>query len=50
MKRKVLVLGATGNTGAYLTEYLVERLNGAKWEVVAAGRRSTDFFGRYGID
>lgn len=50
MKRKVLVLGATGNTGAYLTEYLVERLSGAKWEVVAAGRRSTDFFDRYGID
>lgn len=48
MKEKVVVLGSTGNTGAYLTEYLVNQY-GDHYEIVASGRRNTDFFKRYGI-
>lgn len=50
MKKKIVVLGATGNTGAYLTEYLCEKADETGFEVVAAGRRKTGFFSRYGID
>lgn len=48
--KKVVVIGATGNTGAYLVDDFCSSLNRGEYEVVAAGRRSTDFFERYGID
>ncbi|RNL45774.1 NAD-dependent epimerase/dehydratase family protein [Paraeggerthella hongkongensis] len=47
--KKVVIIGATGNTGAYLTEDLVRNLPGHEYEVFAAGRRDTDFFQQYGI-
>lgn len=49
MKKKVVVIGATGNTGAYLVDDLVNKLPGDEYEVFAAGHRSTGFFDRYGI-
>jgi len=49
MKKKVIIFGATGNTGAYLTEYFLENLDSKKFEIVAVGRRETDFFAKYGI-
>lgn len=49
MKKKVVVIGATGNTGAYLTEDFVNNLPVDEYEVFAAGHRKTDFFDRYGI-
>ena len=49
MKKKVVVIGATGNTGAYLTEDLVRNLPTDEYEVFAAGHRKTNFFNRYGI-
>ena len=49
MRKRVVVIGATGNTGAYLTEDLVNRLPAGEYEVFAAGHRKTDFFDRYGI-
>lgn len=49
MKKKVVVIGATGNTGAYLIEDLVGNLPADEYEVFAAGHRKTDFFERYGI-
>lgn len=49
MKKKIVVIGATGNTGAYLTEDLVNHLPADEYEVFAAGRRETNFFNRYNI-
>lgn len=49
MKKKVIVIGATGNTGAYLVDDLVGKLPGNEYEVFAIGHRSTTFFERYGI-
>ena len=49
MRKRVVVIGATGNTGAYLTEDLVSKLPADEYEVFAAGHRKTDFFDRYGI-
>ena len=47
--KKVIVLGATGNTGVYLVDYLNHTLNKEEYEIIAAGRRKTDFFSRWGI-
>lgn len=47
--KKVIVFGATGNTGAYFTEYLAEHLDSAEYEVIAVGRRKTDYFANRGI-
>lgn len=49
MKKKIIIFGATGNTGAYLTEYCLENLELKEFEIVAVGRKKTDFFSRYGI-
>ncbi len=50
MRKKVVIIGATGNTGAYLTEDLVRDLPADEYEIFAAGHRRTGFFDRYGID
>lgn len=48
--RKIVVIGATGNTGAYLVDDLCRHAGDLGYEVVAAGRRNTTFFNRYGIE
>jgi len=48
--KKIIIFGATGNTGAYLTEYCIENLNLQEFEVVAVGRKQTDFFDKKGIE
>lgn len=50
MRKKVIIFGATGNTGAYLTEYCIENLDSKEFEIVAVGRKKTDFFSEYGIE
>lgn len=47
--KKIIVLGATGNTGAYLVDYMSENVNREEYEIIAVGRRKTNFFDRYGI-
>lgn len=47
--RKIVVIGATGNTGAYLTDDLCAHAAEGGYEVFAAGHRHTSFFDRYGI-
>ena len=47
--KKIVIIGATGNTGTYLTEYLLENLNLLEYQIIAVGRRKTDFFNKYGI-
>ncbi len=42
--KKVLIFGATGFVGAYLTDYCKTHLNSDEYEVIAVGRRKTDFF------
>lgn len=47
--KKILIFGATGNIGAYLTDYCNNILQDSEYEVIAIGRRNTDFFKRKGI-
>lgn len=48
--KKIVIFGATGNIGVYFVDYCVSHLNPDEYEVVAVGRKDTDFFDRYGID
>ena len=47
--KKIIVFGATGNIGAYFTSYCKENLDAEAYEVIAVGRRKTDFFEKNGI-
>lgn len=48
--KKIVIFGSTGNIGAYFTDYCKEHLNPSEYEVVAVGRKNTDFFKNNGID
>ena len=47
--KKIVIFGATGNIGAYFTDYCAEQLKGTEYEVIAAGRKDTSFFDEHGI-
>ena len=48
MKKKIIIFGATGNVGSYVWKYACEYFDSEKYEVIASGRRDTDFFTRQG--
>jgi UDP-glucose 4-epimerase len=45
--KKILIFGATGNTGAYLVDYFFENYNSNEYEIICLGSRDTDFFSKY---
>lgn len=47
--KKIIIFGATGNIGAYLTEYYLDNLDLGNYELIVSGRRNTNFFNKYGI-
>lgn len=47
--KNIVIFGATGETGMYLTDYLYENLDAEEFQVIAVGRRKTTFFDRYPI-
>ncbi len=46
--KKIIVFGATGNVGSYVHKYAREYFDG-KYEIIASGRRKTDFFEKQGM-
>lgn len=42
--KKIVIFGATGNIGAYFTDYCKTHLESSDYEVVAVGRKKTSFF------
>jgi len=50
MKKKILIFGATGNIGVYLTDYLLNNLEKNEYEIIAIGHRETQFFNKRHID
>lgn len=50
MKKKIIIIGATGNTGAYLVDYMLNNLDLGQYEIVPVGRRKTDFFSQFGLN
>ena len=47
--KKIIIFGATGNVGSYVLKYAREYFNSNEYEVIASGRRKTDFFSKNGI-
>lgn len=48
-KKKIILFGATGNVGSYVLKYAIDYFSGKDYEVIASGRRKTDFFSKRGI-
>lgn len=48
-KKKIIIFGATGNTGSYLTLFALDFFDKEKYEVIASGRRDTDFWTNKGV-
>ena len=48
-KKKIIIFGACGNVGSYFTKYAIEYFNNDEYEIIASGRRNTDFFTKRGI-
>lgn len=46
--KKIVIIGATGEIGMYITDYLCHKATD-EYEIIAVGRRKTDFFDEYGI-
>jgi UDP-glucose 4-epimerase len=49
MKKKIIIFGASGNIGAYLLGYALNYFNADEYEVIASGKRKTDFFEKRGV-
>ncbi len=49
MKKKIVIFGATGNVGSYVLKYAREYFDNNEYEIIASGRRKTDFFAKRGI-
>lgn len=47
--KKIVVFGASGDTGRYFIDYFKENYNGSEYEIVASGTRKTDSFDAKGI-
>ena len=48
MKKKIIIFGATGNVGSYVWKYALDFFDKQQYEVIASGRRETDFFTKQG--
>lgn len=44
MKKKIIIFGATGNTGNYLVKYASSFFDKEHYEIIATGRKSTNVF------
>lgn len=47
--KKIIIFGATGNVGSYLTRYCTEFFDKDEFEIIAVGQRDTDAFNIYNI-
>ncbi len=47
--KKIVVFGATGNTGVYFVDYCKQYLDASAYEVIAVGRKKTTLFEENGI-
>ena len=47
--KRIIIFGATGNVGSYVLKYALDYFSKSEYEIIASGRRETDFFERRGI-
>lgn len=48
-KKRIIIFGATGNVGSYLTDFANNYFDKNEYEVIAVGRRKTNFWGKFNI-
>lgn len=48
MKKKIIIFGATGNTGSFLADYAFKYFDLSKYEIILSGLRQTSFFNKSG--
>lgn len=48
-KKKIIVFGASGDTGKYFIDYFNKNYSGDKYEIVATGMRETDYFDKINV-
>ncbi len=48
--KNIIILGATGNVGSYLTKYTSEFFDKNQYRIIASGRRNTKVFDQFGVD
>ncbi len=48
--KKIIVFGSTGNLGAYTIDYLLDNIDKNEFEIIAVGRKNTDFYSNLGVD
>lgn len=47
--KKIVVFGASGDTGRYFIEYFKQHYTGSDYEVIASGTRETNVFDKMGV-
>ena len=47
--KKIVLFGATGNTGMYFADYCLKNLDKSKYELICVGRKATHWFKNNGI-
>lgn len=47
--KKIIIFGATGNVGSYVTKYASNYFDNKQYEIIATGRKETKVFDRLGI-
>lgn len=48
--KNVIIFGATGNVGSYVTKYASEFFDQKEYKVIATGRRQTKVFDQFGVE
>lgn len=48
-RKKIIIFGATGNVGSYVTLYAMNFFDKEKYEIITSGRRNTDFWTKQGV-
>lgn len=47
--KKIVVFGASGDTGRYFIQYFLEYYKDNEYQIVASGTRATDYFGQFNV-
>lgn len=48
--KKIVVFGASGDTGRYFIKYFLEHYEGKEYQVIATGTRKTNYFEKLGVE
>lgn len=48
--KKIVIFGSTGNIGAYFTDYCNNMIDKKQYEVIAVGRKHTDYYKKQGLN